>query len=187
MTLAEWASLSEDEPGELVDGRLVEEEVPDLVHESVVSWLIRLLGNWIVPQGGFVFGSEAKFAINDRRGRKPDLSVYLPGTKGLARHGPVRVPPHIMVEVVSPTPRDGRRDRIDKPDDYARFGVSYYWILDPEAQSLEIFELGRDRRYVRALGAAEGVIAAVPGCDGLVLDLDALWAEIGRLPVGEAD
>ena len=63
MTLEEWARLYEDEPGKLVEGRLVEEEVPDLAHESVVSWLIRVLGTWLIRQGGFVFGSEAKFEV----------------------------------------------------------------------------------------------------------------------------
>src|SRR5262249_30275468 len=33
MTLAEWAAMPEDEPGELVDGLLVEEEVADTPHE----------------------------------------------------------------------------------------------------------------------------------------------------------
>ena len=40
MTTSEWAELSEDVPGELVDGRLVEEEVPDYAHEVIVAWLI---------------------------------------------------------------------------------------------------------------------------------------------------
>jgi Uma2 family endonuclease len=58
LTLEEWAALDEDVPGELVDGVLEEEEVASWAHELVVSWLIRLLGGWIVPRGGFVLGSE---------------------------------------------------------------------------------------------------------------------------------
>jgi Uma2 family endonuclease len=180
MTLEEWARLDEDEPGELVEGRLVEEEVPDLAHESVVSWLIRVLGTWLIRQGGFVFGSEAKFEVMPSRGRKPDVSVFFPGRTGLPRRGVVREPPDIMVEVVSETPRDARRDRVEKPDEYAAFGVRFYWLVDPVARTLEVFELGPDRRYVRALAAASGKIAP-PGCDGLVLDLDELWSEIERL------
>ena len=39
MTLEEWAAMPEDDEGELVDGVLVEEEMPDLTHETVVAWL----------------------------------------------------------------------------------------------------------------------------------------------------
>jgi len=50
-----------------------------------------------------------------------------------------------------------------------------------ELRSLEILELGPDRRYVHALGATSGVIESVPGCEGLRIDLDALWDEVERL------
>jgi Uma2 family endonuclease len=187
MTIEEWARLPEDATGELVDGRLEEEEMPDLVHETVVSWLMEVLRVWVISRGGFVFGSEAKFAVSPRRGRKPDVSMYLPGGPPLPRRGAVRVPPNVAVEVVSPTPRDVRRDRVAKPDDYAAFGVAYYWIIDPEARTLEILELGPDRRYVHAAAASEGKLERVPGCAGLALDLDALWAEVDRLGPPEAD
>jgi Uma2 family endonuclease len=180
MTLEEWAAMPEDEPGELVDGRLEEEEVPDLVHETVVAWLIWTLKTWLA-EGGFVFGSEAKYAVRANRGRKPDVAVYLnPDGSRLPKYGIVRVPPDIAVEVVSSTPRDERRDRIEKMDEYAAFGVRFYWILDPGLQSLEIFEL-TSGRYARATRATEGRMESVPGCDGLTIDLDKLWNEISRL------
>lgn len=186
MSLAEWAALPEDDEGELVDGQLVEEEVPDAAHESIVAWLVVVLWRWAVPRGGFVFGSEVKFAVRPRRGRKPDLSVYLPGGPIPHRRGAVRVPPAIVVEVISASPRDVRRDRIEKPDEYAGFGVRFYWLVDPSARTLEIFELGADGRYARALGASQGIID-VPGCHELRLDLDALWAEVDRLGPEEDD
>lgn len=94
--------------------------------------------------------------------------------------GPIRVPPDIVVEVVSPTPVDGRRDRIEKLADYAAFGVRWCWLIDPSLRVLEVFELGLNRRYVHALAAAEGTVA-IPGCAGFTLDLDALWADVARL------
>lgn len=175
--------MLEDEPGELVDGWLVEEEVPSYEHELIVAWLIRMLGNWLSPRGGFVGGSEAKFAVQPSRGRKADVSAYLPG-RTPPRRGIVELPPDIMIEVVSPSPSDGRRDRIEKLEDYARFGVRWYWLVDPQLRSLELLELGHDGRYVHALDATEGVLAQVPGCEGLTLDLGALWSEVDRLADG---
>lgn len=73
--------MDEDEPGEWVDGRIEEEEEPDLIHELVVSWLIHVLWGWL-GQKGFVFGSDGKYAVRSDRGRKPDVAVYLhPGTR----------------------------------------------------------------------------------------------------------
>jgi Uma2 family endonuclease len=184
MTLEQWADLPEDEEGELVDGQVTEEEVPDFVHELVVAWFITVLRNWVAPRGGFVGGSEAKFAIREGRGRKPDAVVYLPGRRPPAR-GLIRIPPDIALEVVSPRPRDGRRDRVEKLLDYAALGVRWYWLVDPELRTLEVLELGADGRYAHALSAVGGVLAAVPGCEGLLVDLDDLWREVDRLVAGD--
>jgi Uma2 family endonuclease len=89
----------------------------------------------------------------------------------------VRVTPHLVIEVASPRPRDARRDRVDKLRDYARAGIRYYWILDPRLRSLEIFELTERGRYALAVTASDGR-NRVPGCAGLVVDLDELWKEV---------
>lgn len=180
MSIEEWAAMPEDEPGELVNGFLVDEEMADFEHEMVVSFANAALRSWVVPKGGFVAGSEAKLAIRADQGRKPDLSVYLPGGNIPPRRGPLRAPPDIVIEVVSPAPLDARRDRIEKVDDYAAFGVRWYWLIDPSLRVLEVLELGNDRRYVHAL-AAGGGSNTIPGCVDFTLDLDALWADLDRL------
>lgn len=80
MSLERWAALPEDEPGEIVDGYRVAEEVPENVHELVVAWL-RVLGSWGVARGAIVLGSGAKFAIADFR---PSGGEFRPGV-GLYR------------------------------------------------------------------------------------------------------
>lgn len=181
LSLEEWFGMPEDEPGELVDGRLEEEEEPDYLHELLVAFLNHNLFEWAFPQGGLVAGSEAKFAVAPRRGRKPDLTVYLPGQNRPPARGLVRVPPQIAVEIISPTPRDGRRDRVEKLADYAAFGVQWYWLLDPQLRSLEILELDGQGRYAHTLAASDGTLEQIPGCPGLTLNLDELWAAIDRL------
>ncbi len=182
MTLEEWAAQDEDEEGELVDGRLVEEEVPSFLHEAIVAWLIRTLSAWALPAGGWVFGSEAKFAVGPRRGRKPDVSVFPAGsTAPYGRSSLGRTPPGIMVEVITARPRDARRDRVEKLRDYSLFGVGSYWLVDPRQRTLEVLLLASGGCYQIALAASEGAHAG-PGCEGLVIDLDALWAEVDRLP-----
>ena len=126
-------------------------------------------------------GSDAKFAVVSGRGRKPDLTGYLPGSRRPPARGLIRVPPDIAIEVVSPTPRDSRRDRVEKMADYAAFGVDWYWLLDPQLRSLEVLQLDPQGRYLHVLGAGTGMLETIPGCEGLTLDLDALWAAIDSL------
>ncbi len=187
LSAREWAALSDDVPGELVGGVLVEEEMADHVHDLVVGWLIAVVGHWVLARGGLVAASDAKFALAEDRGRKPDASVFLPGSERPTARGAVTVPPSIAIEVVSPTPRDARRDRIEKLADYAAFGVPSYWIVDPQLRTLEVLELDQDGRYVHALAVSSGVQRAVPGCAGLELDLDALWASSTSCPAAPAD
>jgi Uma2 family endonuclease len=176
MTLEAWADMAEDEPGELVNGRLEEEEVPDHLHEAVVAFLIAMLHAWASPRRAPVFGSEHKLGVAKTRGRKPDVCMYAPGTR-LGRGSLSRTPPLLIVEVLSPRPRDVRRDRGDKLADYARFGVRLYLLVDPEARLVEVYELGADGRYVRDVSSSEGRLT-LPGCEGLELDLDSLWSEV---------
>jgi Uma2 family endonuclease len=182
MSLSEWAAMPEDAPGELVDGILVGEEVPRFDHEGIVSSVLITIGSWLRPRGGRVYGSEGKFGLSLTRGRKPDGSVFLPGTRLPPCEGPATEPPDITVEVISPGKRNAARDRVEKASEYAAFGVRFYWLIDLTARTLEIFERDASGRYVRALAASQGVVD-VPGCPELRLDLDALWAEeIDALP-----
>lgn len=180
VTLEEWVTLPEDVPGEFVDGRLVEEEVPDYLHEVLVAWLARVLGNWAENVGAIVGASDAKFTLSSTRGRKADLTVYLAGRRPPAR-GVITVPPDLAVEIVSSSPRDRRRDRVEKMEEYARFGIRFYWVVDPQERTVEIFEHGADESYTRRVKASGGTLRNVPGCPGLLLDLDAMWSKIDTL------
>jgi Uma2 family endonuclease len=175
MTLREWAGLPDDVSGELVNGVLEEEEMASEAHELVVMWLGARLLAWLESRGGRVTGSESKYAVRSGKGRKPDLSVFLPGRERPKGHEKlISLAPDIAIEVITPTPRDERRDRIEKAAEYARFGVRWYWLVNPAVRTVELFELDAKGRYAMAGGAGTGRLK-VPGCKGLTLDLDALW------------
>src|ERR1700709_204487 len=77
------------------------------------------------PARGVVGGSDPKFAVGSGRGRKPDLTVYFPGSRRPPARGLIRVPPDIAIEIVSATPPAGRRGRGGKTGDYAAFGGAW--------------------------------------------------------------
>jgi Uma2 family endonuclease len=179
--IEQWAELPEDDDRELVDGTLVAGEMPSSVHEAVLVWLTRLLAGWASTCGARVFGAGLRFAVSPTRGRMPDLTVFFAGRPRPPQTGASHRPPSIAVEVVSPSPADERRDRVEKLEEYARFGVSYYWIVDPELRTFEILELDDGGHYRHLVGMTDGVVDPVPGCPALSLDVAALWREIDGL------
>jgi Uma2 family endonuclease len=109
------------------------------------------------------------------------VTVYLPGGGRPPREGLVRVPPDVVVEVISSRRADVRRDRVDKSADYAAFGVRWYWLVDPKARTVEILERTADGGYVEKVRVSGDVVRDVPGCTGLVLDVPEMWRELDRL------
>ncbi len=180
LTLDDWFALDEDDSRELVDGVLEEAEVTTFLHETVVTWLILLLGTYFRTRGGFVGASGVKLVVGRDRGRIPDVICYAAGNRPEA-DGLVRVAPDIVIEVVSRGHRNARRDRIEKPLDYAACGAKQYWLVDPQLRSFEIWKLGPKRRYARVAAVTKGAISRIPGLVGLRVDVDALWTEVDRL------
>ena len=93
MTLAQWADMDEDEPGELVDGSLVEDEEVGALHEVVAAWFVWRLQCWLMSRGGLVLGSGVRFGVSPHRGRKPDVSVYFAGRRPPPGSITPRLPP----------------------------------------------------------------------------------------------
>jgi len=81
-----------------------------------------------------------------------------------------------LVEVVTPTSRDERRDGVEKRVEYARFGIRWYWLVDPALGTFEILALDADGLYKVVTTATKGRIDKVPGCKGLRIDASSLRA-----------
>jgi len=71
--------------------------------------------------------------------------------------------PSLLIEILSPnTPR---HDRETKFDLYEQSGVAEYWIVDPEARTIEVFVLEQNRYTLRGrFGAGEEAASEIlPG------------------------
>ena len=51
--------------------------------------------------------------------------------------------PDLLIEILSPN--NPRHDRVTKFDLYEQSGVAEYWIVDPEARTIEVFVLGQGK------------------------------------------
>jgi Uma2 family endonuclease len=80
--------------------------------------------------------------------------------------------PDWVCEVLSPS--TAQIDRVDKLSIYAAHGVVHAWLMDPDAQTLEILALHEDHwRLERAYKAAEEVCA--PPFEAISFNLASFW------------
>jgi Uma2 family endonuclease len=79
--------------------------------------------------------------------------------------------PDFVAEVLSPS--NAKEDRRLKRDTYAEAGVREYWILDPDARSIDTFVLdGESYRQAASAGVNDLVRSlAIPGFEAAVADL----------------
>jgi Uma2 family endonuclease len=174
-TWDDFVALEEDDLRELIDGELVEVEVPTSHHEKLVAALVYFLQTWVeAGHGGCVLASGYKVRVSDRRGAMPDVQFYRADNDAWRQQqqGLVRGRPDLVVEIVSPS--SGRYDRVTKLRWYARLGIPEYWLVDPTARTLEQLVL-RDGIYAIADSLADAETFRPASFDGLEIPLSKLW------------
>ncbi len=178
-TWDDFVALDEDDLRELIDGELVEVEVPTGTHERVVPLLSYYLVGWSLAHGGGeTLGSGYKVRITDKRGVMPDVQFYRAGNEPRGQsEGLVQGHPDLVVEIVSPS--SVRYDRVIKMHWYATIGVPEYWIIDPAARTLERLVL-QDGHYVIAEALEGDAVFRPASFVGLEIVLARLW-EAGQL------
>jgi Uma2 family endonuclease len=174
-TWDDFVALEEDDLRELIDGDLVEVEVPTWRHQVITGWLVFHLRAWAeAGHGGCVVASGYKVRISERRGVMPDVQFYRAGNEAGAEQpsGLVRGRPDLVVEVVSPS--SSRYDRVTKLRWYAQLGVPEYWLVDPQSCTLEQLVL-REGAYVIAAALADDETFHPSTFEGLEIPLAKLW------------
>ena len=174
-TWNDFVRLAEEDRRELLNGHLVEVEMPSRSHERIVAALITILGQWSWETGaGQVLASGYKLRIDDHRGVMPDVQFYR--QENLPRgqeDGLEEGRPDLVIEVVSPTSRP--KDSVRKLHDYAAIGVPEYWLIDPEARTLNQLVL-RQGSYTIAEALESEAIFRPLSFEGLKIPLARLWS-----------
>ena len=175
----DFIALDEDDLRELIDGHLVEIEVPSFHHERIVTAVGAILWNWSRKHGGRVLASGYKVRISNKRGVMPDVQFYRASNSSPdeQEQGLERGHPDLVIEIVSPSSR--RYDRIVKLNWYAHREVPEYWIIDPEGRTFERFVLAKGI-YTLAQNAADDDIVRPKSFRGLVLNLSELWQPVRK-------
>src|SRR5437867_11838082 len=103
---------------------------------------------------------------------QPDLDYIERTRREIVTERAIEGAPTLVVEVHSPS--TDARDRGVKQALYARYGVPFYWIVDPEARTVQALRLSGES-YEPAGRLDETTPAALPPLSHLTLDPTAVW------------
>jgi Uma2 family endonuclease len=146
--------LSEDDRVELIDGEIVEMAPIGPRHASQVDFLARLL--WQRVGGRAIVRVQNPIRLGKQSEPQPDLCLLRPRRDYYRRSHPTAVDVMLVIEVAEAT---AEYDRQVKVPLYGRHGVAEVWLVDLEAQRVEVYRRPRAEGYeeVRSLGRGETV------------------------------
>ncbi len=173
-TFADLAQFDETERYEIYDGRLIPmAPAPDFQHQQLLGELHLLFGSFVkARQLGAVLFAPFDVVFSDEDTAQPDLLFIAKENVGKVQKR-LYGAPDLAVEILSPS--SIRRDRYDKLEQYARFGVKEYWIVDPANRAVEILAL-EDKRFAVHSHAAETGQVHSKVLAGLQVDVATLFA-----------
>lgn len=149
-TYDDLASLPDDQRYEIIDGELYVSPAPTRRHQLVAKRLMMAFLELEKQRIATVWFAPLDLILSPTRVVQPDLMVVRWGRQSIvAEHGIVG-PPDIVVEVLSPSTT--KHDRTTKRRFYARNRIPEYWLVDPEAESVELLRLLDDGLSYRQAG-----------------------------------
>ena len=129
---------------ELYDGEVYVVPSPILLHQIVSARLYLALEKYTRTLGGIVLYAPLDIVLTEFDVVQPDLLLFTRERQHLLKLRSVtRHAPDLAIEILSPSTAGNDRGR--KLPLLARHAVREYWLVDPDAVRIEVYELTGDR------------------------------------------
>ncbi|GHV31078.1 hypothetical protein AGMMS4952_19100 [Spirochaetia bacterium] len=181
-TYADVLEWDEDFRAEIIEGELFMMSPPVRKHQEILGELSYQLATFLkgksckVYMGPFGVRLHPREDLRDKTLLEPDITVICDPSK-LDDCG-CNGAPDLIIEILSPSTRT--RDKVRKYNLYMDAGVREYWIVDPKAETVQVYVL-EDGRYVAASYSVEPKVrgdtipvTVLPGC---TINLKEVFAE----------
>ena len=141
LTYKEYEALPADgRRYEIHEGELSVTTAPSPRHQRILGNLNEIVRQQVKVRGlGEVLFAPIDCILSDISIVQPDLVYLDPSRLALLSNRGIEGAPTLVIEIVSPSTTV--IDRSTKRQLYARHGVPYYWIVDPEARTIEAYVL----------------------------------------------
>ncbi|WRH65387.1 MAG: Uma2 family endonuclease [Planktothrix sp. GU0601_MAG3] len=144
LTFEEYLTYDDgtDNRYELEDGVLIPMTPASPIHSDIVEFLYDTFKAEVKRLGLDLKVKQGDVGIRTRlsRSRQPDIAIIQGEDwrrlRQFKKSAIMEVPALLVVEVVSPGEDNENRDYIKKMTEYAEFGISEYWIIDPLTEQI---------------------------------------------------
>lgn len=172
-TVNDYMTTPPDKRYQLLDGELILAPAPTTRHQRILINLLQALDAFVRANGvGEVFLSPCDVVLSSYDVVQPDLLFVSHARSSIVTEANLQGAPDLVVEVLSPG--TAQYDRGYKRALYGRHGVREYWLVDPEAQRVEIL-VGGAEGLAPAATYQRGQALVSPLLAGLTIELEQLF------------
>jgi Uma2 family endonuclease len=176
LTVRDYMSIPEgdDRRFELIDGELILAPSPVPQHQIISGNLFEILVSFVRTRNlGRVIYSPMDVVLSEYDVFQPDILFISNDRLQIIGDRNIQGAPDLVIEILSPSTE--HLDRGIKLEQYLRYGVREYWIIDPQNRICEVLQAS-ETEFETVGTFAEGDMVASPVLEGIQVEVERLFA-----------
>lgn len=164
-----------DKQYQLLEGEMILAPSPSERHQTIAAQFYLALHRHVIRQGaGRLWFAPLDVVLSDHDVVQPDILFVSNDRSGIVTEANIQGAPDLVVEILSPGTAE--HDRGYKQALYSRHGVREYWIVDPDAETIEVLSESREGLILLATyRSGQSMTSSL--LEGLIIDLQEIFHE----------
>ena len=174
-TVKDYMSTPDDKRYQLLDGEMILMPSPVTKHQDIVARIFLALNQFVHDHShGRVFFAPLDVVLSNHDVAQPDVLFVSNARSAIITEANIQGAPDLVVEILSPGTLV--YDRGYKQALYGRHGVQEYWLVDPDAETVEVLTLG-DQGLTPLATYRRGDLIASHLLEGLALEMNQVFSQ----------
>ena len=175
-TYEDYLKTPEDTRYELINGNLIMSPAPRTNHQIILTELFGELYTFVKRNKlGKVFVSPTDVHFDNETVVEPDILFISKSREKIITEKNIQGAPDLTIEIVSQS--SIHRDMVQKKALYEKFGVKEYWLVYPDEELVEIYELKNNKyKHFNTFSKDEALETPIgSGLKGLKINLKEIF------------
>ena len=173
-TVKDYMSTPEGARYQLLDGEMILAPSPTSRHQNIVLRLSLALSQFVQANSlGRVWFAPLDVVLSNYDVAQPDILFVSNARSGIVTEANIQGAPDLVVEILSPG--TATYDRGYKQALYSRHNVREYWLVDPDADTVEVLAESQEGLATVASYDAAGTLTS-PLLEGLAIELAGIFS-----------